>query len=67
MEADQSWKIKLFVIGGIVGALVGVGAAFLIAKRAETEQKPPQLSPGEGIQLGLGVLGLMRLIASSEK
>ena len=67
MEPDQSWKVKLFVIGGIVGALVGVGAAFLIAKRAEVEQKPPELSTGEGIQLGLGVLGLLRLIASTEK
>ena len=65
MEPDQSWKVRLFVIGGIVGALVGVGAAFLIAKRAETGENPPKLTPGEGIQLGLGVLGLLRLIAST--
>ena len=67
MEPDQSWKVKVFVIGGIVGALVGVGAALLLVRRAELEQKPPELSPSEGIQMGLGVLGLLRFLASSEK
>ena len=64
MNPEQNWKTKIFIIGGIIGALAGVGAAFLLVKRAEEEQKPPRLTTGEGVQLGLGLLGLMRLIAS---
>jgi hypothetical protein len=64
MNPKQNWKMKIFIIGGIIGALAGVGAAFLLVKRAEEEQTPPRLTAGEGVQLGLGLLGLMRLIAS---
>ena len=65
MNSEQNWKMKIFIIGGIIGTLVGVGAAFLLVKRAEDEQAPPRLTPGEGVQLGIGLLGLMRLIAST--
>lgn len=64
MNPDQNWKMRIFIIGGIVGALAGVGAAFLLVKRAEEEHTQPRLSASEGVQLGLGLMGLMRLIAS---
>ncbi|HEX9013873.1 MAG TPA: hypothetical protein VF813_10165 [Anaerolineaceae bacterium] len=51
------------MIGGIIGALVGVGAAYILVKQAEAAGENPQLSPGEGVKLGLGVLGLLRLIS----
>jgi hypothetical protein len=63
MNPEQNWKMKIFIIGGIIGALAGVGAAFLLVKRAEEEQTQPRLTTGEGVQLGLGLLGLMRLVA----
>lgn len=64
---DQSTKTKTLVIGTIIGALAGAASAFLLVKRAESEDMQPKLSPGEGVQLGLGVLGLMRLIAGFGK
>ena len=64
---DQSTKTKTLVIGTIIGALAGAASAFLLVKRAESENMQPKLSPGEGVQLGLGVLGLMRLIAGFGK
>ena len=64
---DQSTKTKTLVIGTIIGALAGAASAFLLVKRAESEDMQPRLSPGEGVQLGLGVLGLMRLIAGFGK
>jgi hypothetical protein len=64
MNPDQNWKTRIFIIGSIVGAMAGVGAAFLLVKRAEEEHTQPRLTAGEGVQLGLGLLGLMRLIAS---
>ncbi|HEX2979406.1 MAG TPA: hypothetical protein VHO48_03980 [Anaerolineaceae bacterium] len=60
---DQNWKTKVMVIGGLLGALTGLGAAFILIQRAEQEQVRPQLSPGEGVKVGLGVLGLLRMLA----
>ena len=64
---DQNTKTKTLVIGTIIGALAGAASAFLLVKRAESEDMQPKLSPGEGVQLGLGVLGLMRLISGFGK
>ena len=64
---DNETKTKTLVLGTIIGALAGAASAFLLIKRAEDENTPPKLSPGEGVQLGLGVLGLMRLIAGFGK
>lgn len=51
------------IMGAVIGAVAGTISAFLLIKRAETENSTPKLSPGEGIQVGLGVLGLMRMIS----
>lgn len=63
MDQEKKWKIKTFAIGGGIGLLVGLLASFFIIKRAEQEAELAKLSPAEGVQLGLGVLGLLRLIA----
>ncbi|HEY3345912.1 MAG TPA: hypothetical protein VGJ97_13340 [Anaerolineaceae bacterium] len=67
MENNQNWVVRTLIIGGVVGALIGVGAAYILVKRAEEVGENPQLSTGEGVQLGLGVLGLLRLISSANK
>lgn len=63
MDNNSNWLVRTLVIGGIIGALVGVGAAYILVKQAEAAGENPQLSPGEGVKLGLGVLGLLRLIS----
>ncbi|MDD5369921.1 MAG: hypothetical protein PHQ40_12610 [Anaerolineaceae bacterium] len=63
MDDNQNWKVKTLIIGGIVGTLIGLGAAYMIIKRAELEGDAPQLTTGEGVKLGLGVLGLLRLLS----
>jgi hypothetical protein len=65
MDNDNSWKTKTMIIGGVIGALLGVAAAYMIVKRSEMEGERPQLSTGEGVRLGLGVLGLMRMLADT--
>jgi hypothetical protein len=60
-------KTKTLILGTIIGALAGAASAYLLIKRAEDEQENPALTPGEGLQLGLGLLGLMRLIAGHAK
>ncbi len=64
---ENNGKSKIIILGTILGALVGAASAFLLVKRAESANQDPKLSPGEGIQVGLGVLGVMRLIAGFGK
>lgn len=59
----ENWKAKTIIAGVVIGAAAGAISALLMLKKAEDERTTPKLSPGEGIQVGLGVLGLMRLIA----
>jgi hypothetical protein len=63
-QIDNSWKAKTLVIGGVIGALTGVGAAFLLTRRAEQEGKPLSISTGKGVQLGMLIAGVLRSILS---
>ncbi len=59
----ENWKPRVLLIGGVLGALVGVAAAYLLIQRAE-EDRPPKMNVGEGVKLGVMVFGLLRSIAS---
>ncbi len=63
MEESDNWKIKTLIIGGVAGLLTGLLAAYLLIQRAEQEEAQPKLSAGEGVKVGVGVLGLLKLIA----
>lgn len=60
---DNDEKTKTIIMGTVIGAIAGTISAYMLVKRAESEGEQPKLSAGEGIQVGLGVLGLMRMIA----
>jgi len=61
-QSGSSWKLKTLVVGGALGLLVGVGAAFLLTKRAEQKGVPLAITPGKGVQLGVMLAGLLRSI-----
>jgi hypothetical protein len=63
MRNDNNWKTKTMLIGAVVGAITGIAAAMIVIERAERERTTPSISAGDGVKLGLGVLGLMRLIS----
>ena len=63
MESNDNWKSRTLMIGIALGALTGLGAAYLLVQRAEKEGRNPEMSPGEGVKLGLLVLGMLRQIA----
>ena len=63
VTAESSWKIRTMIIGSVVGALVGAGAAYLLVQRTERESGSLRIGTGEGIKLGLLVLGLLRQVA----
>lgn len=63
MEEETHWKTRVMLIGGVVGALLGVGTAYLLAQRAEREGKQLKLGAGEGLRLGMLLLGTLRQVA----
>jgi hypothetical protein len=63
MEESDNWKRKALIIGGVAGLLTGLLAAYLFIQRAELEEEKPKLSAGEGVKVGVGVMGLLKLIA----
>ncbi|OGO21289.1 MAG: hypothetical protein A2Z14_14480 [Chloroflexi bacterium RBG_16_48_8] len=63
MEEDTRWKTKTLILGGLIGAILGMGTAYLLAQRAEREGETLKLGTGEGIRLGMLALGLLRQVA----
>jgi len=59
---DSGWKAKVLLIGGLVGALTGLGAAYVIISRSQEHDEPPKIGAGDGVRLGLLLLGLVRQI-----
>jgi len=60
---NVSWKTKVLIVGGVLGTLVGVASAYLLIQNQKEEQSL-QVTPGEGVKLGVLVLGLLRSIAT---
>ncbi len=63
ITTTDNWKPKALVIGGVVGAAVGVAAAYLLVQRSKDEGAP-KLSVGEGVKIGVLVFGLLRSITN---
>jgi hypothetical protein len=55
---------KVLLVGALAGAVTGIVAAMMLQRRAERMGTEISLSTGEGIQLGMMVLGLVRSIAA---
>jgi len=63
MADENNWRGRTLLLGALIGALTGLGAAYVLVRRAEERGEPPQLGAGEGVRLGMGVLGLLRMIS----
>jgi len=61
---DNAWKIRTLIIGGVLGALVGIGGAYLLTRRAEQKGTTLAITPRKGMQLGMMITGLLRSIVS---
>ena len=60
-----NWRTKFLLIGGILGAVVGVGTAYLMARTAEESQAgPPQISTGDAVKAAVAVIGTVRGLAA---
>lgn len=63
-EKTENWLPKVLLIGGAIGALIGVAGAYLMAQQAEKEGRPPTVTSGDAVRLGVLVLGLLRSVAA---
>jgi hypothetical protein len=64
MAMDSDWRTKAFVVGGVVGALLGLGAAYIYINAAEDSDAPPELTPGTAVTIGVALLALLRQVAA---
>lgn len=51
------------IIGAVIGAITGLGAAYILVRRAEEAQAKPQLTTGDGVKIGMGLAGVLKLIS----
>ena len=57
----DDWKTKILIIGAVLGALIGLGTAYLLIQRADEEGL--KITPGEGAKLGVSVFSFLRQIS----
>ena len=61
-------RTRVLIVGGVVGALRGVGAAFLYLRSApvqvdeEGRERLPVVQPGRALAIGLSVLTVLKQI-----
>ncbi len=60
----MDWRLRAFLIGGMVGAIFGLASAYIYVRSVERRGVPPELAPSDAVGLGLTALGLLRQIAS---
>ena len=59
---SNNFKTRIMLLGAIIGALTGIGAAYLLLQKADEEGL--DLTPGEGVKLGISVFTLFRQIVN---
>jgi hypothetical protein len=55
---------RILLFGALIGAVTGLVAAMMLQRRAEQTGSDITLSTGDGIQLGVMIMGLLRAIAA---
>lgn len=59
---NSNWRARTLVVGGLIGLLTGLGTAYVIIQRSDEIEQPPSMGAGDGVRLGLLLLGLMRQV-----
>jgi LPS O-antigen subunit length determinant protein (WzzB/FepE family) len=66
-QTEDNWKVKILIAGTVLGALIGLGGAYLMVQRAETKDEKVNITVGKGVKLGLISFTLLRQIAQLEE
>lgn len=59
----MNWRNKTLIIGAVAGLVLGLASAYIVVQRAEQLHTRPEITPGDSVKIGLGVLGVLRLIS----
>ncbi|MCK4314832.1 MAG: hypothetical protein KAX24_03585 [Anaerolineae bacterium] len=66
-------RTRVMIIGGVVGALLGVGAAYLYLQSTsikvdeEGRERLPAVQPGKALTASVGVLTTLKQVAGMSK
>ncbi|NPV77224.1 MAG: hypothetical protein HPY59_12735 [Anaerolineae bacterium] len=63
MNNTGNWKTRTYIAGALIGITAGVLGAYILIQRAEQREQQPKLSAGDGVKLGLGLLGVLKLVS----
>ncbi len=61
--ASSGNKNQVLAISAVVGAVLGIAAGMVLLKRVEDQEDRPALTAGEGVSLGLLLLGVFRQLS----
>lgn len=67
MSRNPNWKPLTFLIGGSIGLLTGLAAAYLVVKKQEEGGETLRLTSGEGAKIGMGIVTLLKMISETGK
>jgi hypothetical protein len=56
-------KTKTLLIGTLIGAMIGITASYMLLKKPDSHEATLGLTRGQGVKIGLGVLGLLKLVS----
>jgi hypothetical protein len=57
-------KNRIILAGALIGAITGVVGAMMLVRRAEETDGRAEITTGDGMKLGVLLIGLLRAIAS---
>jgi len=57
-------RSRIIFFGAVIGAATGLIAAMLLTRRAENSKRETAITAGEGLKLGVLIIGLLRAISS---
>jgi len=60
--SEPDYRIRVLAVGAVLGAMVGLLSAYLYLQNLE-EDETPNVTAGQGVKIGVLLLGLVRNIA----
>lgn len=66
LEDQDNWKTKILVIGGLLGAILGLGTAFFFIRTAEESGKDeaPTIEVSDALKISFGLISVIRGVAA---